>query len=851
MSTKKNKEDTLAKFFNIDSPEIQELTITNGSIHLEEELPKTPLHPTLGIAEPAEKNELDQKWKEIQAFYRGGGAKYDKKEIKGLAPVLLSAYRENEYVSKDFPIWISGNFSNNSTTKCISLDDLLHNIINEFASDEKEARILKENVIRIVAHSSEVLAKTGKSQEALPIVLEAISKLKSKIEINGDESNVFNENVEQLKSNFPQNGYLIPFNEKTVYEIFNRILCDEVTSKSTEMLERADYLKGKLQDLLTVEKEKDTGDQLTSNLKSSIGFADALINLDEMSSVNPASGSELMSPERVKRIKSIIKTISEGGSLFEKNATLLFHKELYSDKNLKLKSIFNNSTVIEFLDKNGCEEAVKYYNENIVSYEKLISALRVAQLEVDGNYIDEIHDEYFSSFEWRMFTEEEMACFPPIILISELNTLVSDELSNFSKLLSQNIPIKVVSLRRDSLEGDDKNGSSVDTSHFVFRQELAAIAVAHRNTYVLQSATISPQYLFQGFTEGLSHFSPAIFNIFCPSGVNYKSPYMWGSATVESRDFPQFIYNGNLTSQWGSRFDVSNNPQTDANWPSHDINIITSEGEEEGWNLPFTFADYCFINASYASHFLLVDTKYWNDKLIPLSDYLSLSESDIPSKVPFIWVVDTNNGLQKVAVSFSIVLACKERLDFWDYLQENAGIHNYHVDEAVERERNNFKSIAEEEISKVKEELNKEIEKVREETTEEAMEKLTSFLLDMDDLSLVSAKGDNKIEKEEEVTTELIIEEEIKEIEDEIVTEEPWIETSSCTTCNECTDINDRMFSYNADKMAYMADPKAGTFKELVDAAVLCPVGIIHPGKPLNTNEPDLDELMKIAKEYN
>ncbi|MDH5368009.1 MAG: ferredoxin, partial [Cyclobacteriaceae bacterium] len=618
----------------------------------------------------------------------------------------------------------------------------------------------------------------------------------------------------------------------------------------------ANLLKGKLQDLLTVEKEKDTGDQLTSNLKSSIGFADSLINLDEMSSVNPESGSELMSLNRIKRIKSIIKTISEGESFFKKNATLLFHKELYSDKNLKLKSIFNNSIVVEFSDKNGCEESVKEFNKNIVSYEKFISALRVAQLEAGGNYIDEIHDEYFSSFEWRMFTEEEMACFPPIILISELNTLISDELSNFSKLLSQNIPVKIVSLKRDSLEGYGKNGKSVETSHFAFRQELAAIAVAHRNTYVLQSATISPQYLFQGFAEGLNHFSPAIFNIYCPSDVNYKSPYLWGSAAVEARDFPQFIYNGNLTSQWGSRFDVSNNPQSDANWPLHDVKIITSKGEEETWNLPFTFADYSFINNTYSHHFQLVDTKYWNDKLIPLSDYLSLDESETPSKVPFIWVVDANNGLQKVAVSFSIVLACKERLDFWDYLQENAGIHNYHVDEAIERERNHFKSVTEEEISKVKEELNKEIEKVRKETTDEAMEKLTNFLLDMDDLSLVSStpssqKVDVEIVKEEVTTSESINEEEIKETEEEIVTEEPWIETPSCTTCNECTDINDRMFSYNADKMAYIADPKAGTYKELVDAAALCPVGIIHPGKPLNLDEPGLEELIKIAEEYN
>ncbi len=59
------------------------------------------------------------------------------------------------------------------------------------------------------------------------------------------------------------------------------------------------------------------------------------------------------------------------------------------------------------------------------------------------------------------------------------------------------------------------------------------------------------------------------------------------------------------------------------------------------------------------------------------------------------------------------------------------------------------------------------------------------------------------------------------------------------------------MFKYNADKMAYIADASAGTFKELVEAAELCPVGIIHPGSPLNPNEPDLDNLVKRAEKFN
>jgi hypothetical protein len=80
--------------------------------------------------------------------------------------------------------------------------------------------------------------------------------------------------------------------------------------------------------------------------------------------------------------------------------------------------------------------------------------------------------------------------------------------------------------------------------------------------------------------------------------------------------------------------------------------------------------------------------------------------------------------------------------------------------------------------------------------------------------------------------------------------DDPWIETIRCTTCNECTQLNDRMFAYNADKRAYVADPDAGTYRELVEAAETCQVAIIHPGKPRNPNEPGLEELLKRAEPF-
>jgi uncharacterized Fe-S cluster protein YjdI len=77
-----------------------------------------------------------------------------------------------------------------------------------------------------------------------------------------------------------------------------------------------------------------------------------------------------------------------------------------------------------------------------------------------------------------------------------------------------------------------------------------------------------------------------------------------------------------------------------------------------------------------------------------------------------------------------------------------------------------------------------------------------------------------------------------------------YIETPRCTTCEECVKINSRMFVYDANKQAYIADPKAGSYRELVEAAESCQVSIIHPGRPLDPNEPGLAELVERAKPF-
>jgi ferredoxin len=152
-----------------------------------------------------------------------------------------------------------------------------------------------------------------------------------------------------------------------------------------------------------------------------------------------------------------------------------------------------------------------------------------------------------------------------------------------------------------------------------------------------------------------------------------------------------------------------------------------------------------------------------------------------------------------------------------------------------------------------------ELERVRREAAGEAMQRLTDLLLGLDfgaplhgatafhrprpasppatPAAAASATGPTPVAEQPE--------------EEEAGFDEPWIDTMLCTSCNDCLKINPLLFSYNEEKQASLGDTSKGTYAQLVEAAELCPARCIHPGKPWNPEEPNLEELMRRAAPFN
>ena len=79
----------------------------------------------------------------------------------------------------------------------------------------------------------------------------------------------------------------------------------------------------------------------------------------------------------------------------------------------------------------------------------------------------------------------------------------------------------------------------------------------------------------------------------------------------------------------------------------------------------------------------------------------------------------------------------------------------------------------------------------------------------------------------------------------------PWLETDECTSCDECTKLNSKIFAYNGDKKAFIKNPDGGPYEDLVKAAEKCTAGVIHPGLPKDRSMKDADKWVKRGEKVN
>jgi len=488
-----------------------------------------------------------------------------------------------------------------------------------------------------------------------------------------------------------------------------------------------------------------------------------------------------------------------------------------------------------------CDVALGLYDGLALDAVELARAERTAVLESRDEYVAERHDALLARLDRGALGAHELRRVPPVLVLESAARLQGAAMASFSRLLRSGRPVGVIVLEPAGGERVGTTWEALSGAH----PGLGYLAVAHREAFVVQSTLADPLHLFAGLERMASAASPAVAVVAAPDWSAPVSPWLQLVAAREGRATPCFAYDADAGATWSERFDLAGNPEPEAIWPRR----------EES----FTFAHAAALDPSMRAHFRIAAPDIADDALLELDAWLEADEREAGRRLPFIRVVDAAGEVARAVVDRDLTLACRDRRRAWRILQELAGTDNAYAHRAAEGARQQALLEAERERRELAERHAAEVEEVRSQAAAAAVERIVAVLMgsataqELGDTAALFAAATPAPAAAAPAPAEAPPEPEQETEEEEAdagFREDPFIVSALCTTCEECINVNSRMFHYNGNKQATIADPTAGTFEELVRAAEKCPARCIHPGAPRPDDTSVTDDLIARAARY-
>ena len=455
--------------------------------------------------------------------------------------------------------------------------------------------------------------------------------------------------------------------------------------------------------------------------------------------------------------------------------------------------------------------ALAAFRERLPELVVLLKALQVAELEVEGSYIEELHDPILAALDPAGVTRQDLRFFPDYLVCLDGKR---GEPSRLAEALSSDVPLKVLAQVDDLLEesapGTGKRAFGLRSS------QLASAAMSFDDVFVLQSVASNLPRLLSSVQKGLRHPGPALFSVYAGSGGTLPG-YLGCAAAMQSRAFPAFSYDPAAGPDLASRFSIENNPQPERDWPVETFSYADQDLRGVTEEVAFTFADFAICDARHSAHFALAPRVAWGASMVPVAVWLESPPQDAASGVPYVLAVDDGDLLCRLVVDERLARSALRCREGWHRLQELSGVRDPRSERLLARERQAW-------------EEQRQRESQAAPPTAVPVPGATAAAGE----SIQAPPAPAAVEADEPARNP----------------DEAYVETIRCSTCNECTQLNPRMFAYNGDKQAYIADLKAGTYAQLVEAAESCQVSVIHPGKPWDPTEPGLEDLLERARPF-
>lgn len=768
-------------------------------------------------------------------------------------PAALYPYRNAAAVRSDFPLVLSTDAEGVAT--CTPIADCLGSLAASIAPEADQGRVLKDNLLRLEQEIRGLCAGKSRATPASELFEAAGRLLEQKLALKGESGRQLHADLGALTKALPGGAVLLPMSAQAPLEMYLFAARGLTQARAGALAASVKALRGRLRDVLALERGKGAQAGGEEKLARAVGGTGGHVDAGALARLLDRSlqkqSADTARCDRIERVLGALDTFLSAP------AGGLVHV-ISAGEGSPLQDEPGVRWLSGGLDP--CAAACAVFDEVARAYTSLFVAMRAARLEIEGAYDPRRHDTLATTFDWRAFSPEELRQLTPVLVIEEQDTLANRNMRSLSRLLLSGRPVDVLVLVSAATDPGAAPGEVLAR----YRMELGYLAIGHREALVNQSSCATPSHLLEGFARGLAHDASALHVVMSPldsrGGHSAVGPSLFGGAALEARAHPVFHYDPQAGRSWAKRLEFACNPSPQSDWPACEIGFSDASGQACSLSSHFTFADFALLDGAYADEFRVLPAGLESTALFEAGEYLALDPSRSHDAVPFVWAADGQGVLHRVAFTRRLGFVCLDRLDFWHTLQELAGVRNEYVRQAVERER----ASAEADFLRQREELEARhaaaLATVREQTAGEALQRLAAALVNTDIGAFAGAAVAGAPVKAAPVSSASAAPNaepaaspapEPAAVEEAVEPAEPWIDTVLCTSCNDCVNINSRMFKYNANKQVVLGDPSAGTFAQLVQAAEKCPARCIHPGKPLNPSEPGLEALIERAKPFN
>ena len=709
----------------------------------------------------------------------------------GLRPALFAGYRELTQLRYDFPLLLVSGRTDKLFAQSLSglVDDALAGIARG-----SDAERIRKHALRL-EQEIRVLAAGGATGSLSALWDKAAGRLAK----GADKS--FEDSLRRTRAAIKIDGEIADCDAALPARLLQHGWAAVQKQKAEGFRKELDRVVLKLSDILKADYERSEAGRSAKHLKAAVGsgFGDAF-DFDAMSRLlSKALPKDAFPESRRKRIRELLDVL---------NAQQFFPAPAAPAK--KAAAAKHYSFLFD-----SCGDALAAFRERMPKLIELAKAIAVAELEIDGQYSESKHDALFEQFGANGLDPQDLAPFPDYLVCVNAGKMQAQEHAQLMEILSSSLPIKVL-LQIDDILEESAAGEGGLTSGMRARQ-IANMAIGLNEVYVLQSASSNLYRFRERMLRGLAYRGPALFSVF--SGASARAsdlpPYLMSAAAMESRAFPAFTYDPSAGPNWASRFYLEANSQVDLDWPIQGFVYEDEQHQRVSEDLAFTIVDFVASDRRYARHLARVPRSKWNGSMIAVDESLSRERKGLPDKVPSVLMVDADNVLQKVIVDEKLIREARRCREMWHSLQELGGVHNSHAEKLLAREKKAWE------------------ERMQQEAEAHAAAAPAAAAPAASTAAAAPAAASTAAEEEPQRSPD-----------------EAYIETPRCSTCNECTTLNPKMFGYDGNKQAYIADINAGTYAQLVEAAESCQVSIIHPGKPRNPKEPGLEELQKRAEPF-